>query len=198
MANETRGRVALGEIIPVVFWATLLLCGFMYGEYDHLRRLVSELGAIGAPSQDWFMAGLLACAALSVFFVVGLTRACRARGISPLPAWIVLSFSVSLAGAALFPLPLNLHLWAGMPSILLLLSPLAALILWRRDRRPAGVTLLALAVLVLFLLGATVFLPEIMSSLPGLKQRFFHLGWSLWFIGLARAFRRQAKEGSRP
>lgn len=195
MAKETRGLTALGGFVSVAFWATLVLCGFIYGEYDHLRRLVSELGAIGAPSQYWFMAGLLACAALSVFFVIGLARACRARGISPLPAWVLLAFSASLAGAALFPLPMRLHLWMGLPSVLTILSPLGALLLWRWDRRPAGVAPLALAVLVLFLLGATAFRPEIMSSLPGLKQRFFHLGWSLWFVGLSRVFRRQETAG---
>ena len=159
MAKQTRILLALGEILPVVFWATLVLCGFLYGEYDHLRRLVSELGAVGASSQYWFMAGMLVCAALSVFFAIGLARSCRARGISDAPAWILLAFSASLAGAAIFPLPLRLHLWAGMPSILILLSPLAALILWRRDRRPAGAVPLALAVLILFLLGATAFWP---------------------------------------
>jgi hypothetical protein len=82
-----------------------------------------------------------------------------------------------------------------MPSILLPLSPLAALVLWRRGRRPAGVAPLALAVLVLFLLGATAFWPGIMSSLPGLKQRFFPLGWSLWFVGLSRVFRRRENAG---
>lgn len=198
MAKQTRILLALGEIVPVIFWATLVLCGFLYGEYDHLRRLVSELGAIGAPSQHVFMAGLLACAALGVLFVIGLARACRARGISAAPAWILLAFSASLAGAALFPLPLRLHLWMGLPSILTLLSPLAALVLWRRERRLAGTVPLALAVLVLFLLGATAFWPEIMGTLPGLKQRFFHLGWSLWFVGLSRAFRHPLKEESNP
>lgn len=190
MAQETRCLLALGWSIPLIFWGTLALGGFLYADYHHLRRLVSEMGAIGAPSQYWFMAGLLACAVLSVCFVIGLVRACRQRGISPLPAWIILSFSFSLAGAALFPLPLPLHLWLGLPSVLTILSPLAALFLWQGEQSPAGGTPLVLAVLVLFLLGATAFWPEIMSSLPGLKQRFFHLGWSLWFVGLARGFRR--------
>ncbi len=187
--------MALGWIIPLVFWGTLAMCGAIYGDYHHLRRLVSELGAIGAPSQLGFMAGLLACAVFSVFFVIGLTRACRARGISRLPAWILLAFSASLAGAALFPLPLELHLWMGLPSVLTILSPLAALLLWRGARRPAGILPFALASLALFLLGFLVFMPGILDSVPGLKQRFFHLGWSLWFVGLSRVFRRPENAG---
>lgn len=180
----------MGIVIPVIFWGTLTVCGYVMGDYNHLTRLVSELGAMGTRTQYIFTAGMLACAALSVVFVIGLHKACRKRGISAFPAWIILTFSVSLAGAAIFPLPLRLHLWAGMPSILLFFSPLAALILWPGDKMPAGSRLWAIVSLAIMLLGFMAFMPEVLGAYPGLKQRFFHIGWSLWFIGLSRTFLR--------
>jgi hypothetical membrane protein len=191
---KTKHMLVLGSVIPVIFWGTLTVCGYVMGDYNHLTRLVSELGAMGTRTQYLFTAGLLACAVLSVLFVVGLSNACRERGISAFPVWIILTFSVSLAGAALFPLPLRLHLWAGMPSIVLFLSPLAALILWRGEKSPDGLRAWTIVSLAIMLLGFLAFLPEVMSTTLGMKQRFFHIGWSLWFISLGRAFLRSSTE----
>lgn len=186
--------LALGSVIPVIFWGTLTVCGYVLGDYNHLRRLVSELGAMGTRTQYMFMAGLLACAVLSILFVIGLCRACKERGISMIPALIILSFSLSIGGAAIFPLPLRMHLIMGMPSVLLFLSPMAALVLWHGDKRPTGLQTWAIVSLAIMLLGFLAFMPEVLGAWPGLKQRFFHIGWSLWFIGLSRAFFVAAKK----
>lgn len=185
---KTKQMLGLGSVIPVLFWGTLTVCGYVMGDYNHLTRLVSELGAIGTRTQYMFTAGLLACAISSGLFVIGLTKACKERGISTIPALIILSFSISIGGAAIFPLPLRLHLWAGMPSIALFLSPLAALILWRGEKAPAGLRVWMIVSLTIMLLGFLAFMPDVLGAYPGLKQRFFHIGWSLWFIGLGRAF----------
>lgn len=186
--------LALGSVIPVIFWGTLTVCGYMMGDYNHLTRLVSELGASGTRTQYMFTAGLLACAVLSIIFVAGLWQECKKREISMIPALIILFFSFSIGGAAIFPLPLRMHLIMGMPSVLLFLSPLAALVLWKGDKMPAGLRGWTIASLAIMLLGFLAFMPEVMSSALGLKQRFFHIGWSLWFIGLGRAFLRSLTE----
>jgi len=188
--------LALGSVIPVIFWGTLTVCGVVMGDYNHLTRLVSELGAIGTRTQHMFMAGLLACAVLSVLFVIGLCQACKKMEISMIPALIILTFSFSIGGAAIFPLPLRLHLWAGMPSIVLFLSPLSALVLWWREKMPAGLRAWAIVSLALILLGFMAFMPDVLGAYPGLKQRIFHLAWSIWFIGLSRAFLRLPKSGN--
>jgi hypothetical membrane protein len=190
---KTRHLLALGSVIPVIFWGTLTVCGYVMRDYNHLTRMVSELGAIGTRTQYLFTAGLLACTILSVLFVVGLCQACKKMVISMIPALIILFFSLSIGGAAIFPLPLRMHLVMGMPSVLLFLSPLAALILWQGDKMPAGLRLWASVSLAIMLLGFLAFMPEVMSSTLGLKQRFFHVGWSLWFIGLSRAFLKSSK-----
>jgi hypothetical membrane protein len=193
---KTRRLLALGSIIPVIFWGTLTVCGYVMGDYNHMTRLVSELGAMGTKTQYIFTAGLLACAVLSILFVVGLCQTCKKMEISMIPALIMLSFSFSIAGAAIFPLPLRMHLVMGRPSVLLFLSPLAALVLWRGEKSPAGLRLWAIVSLAVMLLGFLAFMPEVMGAWPGLKQRFFHVGWSLWFIGLSRVFLRTPKSRS--
>jgi hypothetical membrane protein len=191
---KTRHVLALGSVIPVVFWGTLTVCGYVLGDYNHLTRLVSELGAIGTRTQYMFTAGLLACAVLSVLFVIGLCGECKKMEINIIPALIVLSFSLSIGGTAVFPLPLRMHLVMGMTSVLLCLSPLAALVLWRGEKLPVSLRIWAIVSLAIMLLGFLVYMPEVLGPYPGLKQRFFHLGWSLWFIGLSRAFLRPVKE----
>ncbi len=190
-----RYLLALGSVIPVIFWGTLTVCGYVMGDYNHLTRLVSELGAMGTRTQYLFTAGLLACAVLSVLFVLGLSKECKKRGISTIPALLILFFSISIGGAAIFPLPLRLHLWAGRPSIMLFLSPLAALVLWRKEKAPGDMWFWAIVSLAVMLLGFLAFMPDVLGAYPGLKQRFFHVGWSLWFIGLSRAFLRVQKSG---
>lgn len=189
-----RYLLALGSVIPVIFWGTLTVCGYVLGDYNHLTRLVSELGAIGTRTQYLFAAGLLACAVLSVLFVIGLCQACKKMEISMIPALLILFFSLSIGGAAIFPLPLRMHLIMGMPSVMLFLSPLAALVLWRGAKQPAGLWAMALVSFLIMLLGFLAFMPDVLGAWPGLKQRFFHLGWSLWFIGLSRAFLRPIKD----
>jgi hypothetical membrane protein len=177
--GATLTYVRLGAGIPIVFFLTTVVCGFLLGDYNHLTRMVSELGAIGTRTRFLFSAGLLVCAALSVLFVVGLRRVCRAL------ALIILAYSVSIAGAGVFPLPLRLHLILGMPSVLLILSPVMSLLLWGKVRGLPHIVAMSLVALGLMSLGFLAFAPGVLSGYPGLKQRFFHVGWSVWFLGLS-------------
>ena len=187
-AAATLYSLRLGSLIPVVFFATTFICGFILGNYNHLHRLVSELGALGTKSQHVFSAGLVLCAALSVPFFIGLYRTCRAIGISAIPVIPLFSYSVSIAGAGIFPLPLRLHLIMGMPSMLMILSPMLRLLLWSRTRRLPHVKQMSLVALLVMALGFLAFIPEILGGYPGLKQRFFHIGWSIWFFYLSYGF----------
>lgn len=175
---------------PALFWLTTVLCAVQFGGYNHLKHQVSELGALGTPTRPVFTAGMLLCAALSIPFLSGLLRRCRVRGLSHWPVYPLLAFPVSLGGAALFPMPLDLHRLSGEISLLVPLSPLLALGLWRKPGRPPAVAGVAAAASLLMLLGFLVFSPGLLPDAVGLKQRFFHLGWTLWFAGLGTAFGR--------
>jgi len=177
----------LGSAIPIVFFGTTFLAGSVQGNYNHLTRMVSELGTIGTQSQYIFMTGLLVCSALSILFVCVLFYACRRAELSVLPILLILTYSFSIAGAALFPLPLRLHGILGSPSILLFLSPLLTLILWRNGKPPYLVLMSAMSFAVMAL-GFLAFVPGVLPEYIGLKQRFFHLGWSVWFVYLSYGF----------
>lgn len=177
-----------GALTPLVFWTTTVTCGFVLGNYNHFSRMVSELGTLGTPSQFLFTVGLVSCSILSVLFAFGLRRACQHTKLSTVPAWLILSYSISIAGAGLFPLPLRLHGILGMPSIFLVLSPLTALFLWSKTHSPSHLKAAAWVAFAIMSLGFLAFSPSILSSLAGLKQRCFHLGWSVWFIYLSVSF----------
>lgn len=182
-----------GASAPFVFWVTTFVCGFLLGDYNHLHQMVSALGTIGKSSQFLFTAGLVVCSTLSVLFIFGLKRICQRTMLSTIPVWLILSYSFSIAGAGLFPLPLRLHLILGMPSILLILSPLAALLLWPKTGFLSHLKAAACISITIMALGFLAFLPAILGPFLGLKQRFFHLGWGIWFVYLSIIFIGTAK-----
>ncbi|HEY5535642.1 MAG TPA: DUF998 domain-containing protein [Ignavibacteria bacterium] len=185
---KTKYLLYTGSSIPVVFFVTTFVCGFMLNDYNHFSGMVSELGEIGTKSQFVFSTGLVLCSVLSIFFVIGLYRTCKVAGINVIPVLIILFYSLSIAGAAIFPLPLRLHLIMGMPSILLIFSPLMSLILWNGVRQLSNIKLMSILSFFIMSLGFLAFMPDLLSNYPGLKQRLFHVGWSIWFFYLSFSF----------
>jgi len=164
------------------------MCSLILGDYNHFSRLVSELGSIGTETQYIFTTGLVLCSFLSILFIIGLYRVCTYNNISTIPVLVMLTFSFSIAGAGLFPLPLELHGILGMPSVLLILSPMTALLLWSNKNKPGSIKLMSALCFLIMLLGFLAFFPEVLSNFTGLKQRFFHLGWTVWFVYLSYSF----------
>jgi hypothetical membrane protein len=185
---KTKLMLFTGSFIPVVFFVTTFICGFIMGDYNHFTRMVSELGAIGTPSQFVFSAGLVVCSALSVLFIIGLYRVCKESELSVIPVIIILSYSISIAGAGIFPLPLRLHLIMGFPSTILFLSPLMSLFLWSGEENLPYIKTMSVICFLIMSLGFLAFIPEFLSNHIGLKQRLFHIGWSVWFIYLSYSF----------
>ncbi len=176
-----------GFFTPIIFWLTLLICGLILDDYSHSSNLVSELGAIGTETQYVFTVGLVFSSFSSVLFVVGLYKTCKRTGLNVIPILIISTFSFSILGAALFPLPLGLHGILGMPSLLLPLSPLLSFVLWEKEIIPNIKQISILAFLIMSL-GFLAFMPNVLSDYPGLKQRIFHVGWTFWFIYLGNRF----------
>jgi len=187
---KTIHLLRLGFIIPVGFWTTTVICGFVLGSYNHLTSMVSELGETGTNSQFMFSFGLIACSILSVLFVFGLYKACEIFDMNIVHVLFILTYSVSIAGAAIFPLPLRLHEIMGMPSILLMLSPLLSLSLWKGKDQLVMFMRMSILSFLIMSFGFLVYLPDVFDNYIGLKQRFFHSGWSVWFIYLSYSFLR--------
>ena len=157
------------------------------GNYNHALRMVSELGAIGTKTRYIFTVGLVLSSIFSLVFIIGLYKVCKNKRLNTIPVLIILTFPFSILGAGLFPYPLKLHEILGMPSILLFLSPLSSLIVWKSEKVPNIKQVSILAFLIMSL-GLLTFTPNILSGYVGLKQRFFHIGWTIWFIYLAYRF----------
>jgi hypothetical membrane protein len=179
--------IYFGFVIPLVFWLTIIISGLMTENYSHLTNMVSELGTIGTKTQYIFTAGLVLSSVLSVFFVIGLYKTAKEYRLNIFPILILLTFSFSIFGAGIFPLPLRLHGVLGSPSMLLPLSPLLALIIWSSKTIP-GIKFASGLMLFIIALGFLAFMPNVLSDYTGLKQRFFHVGWTVWFIYLTQRF----------
>lgn len=184
---KNQWRIKSGFLIPILFWTTTLICGFLMPGYNHATRMVSELGEIGTKTQHIFTFGLVLTSIASIFFIIGLLKTCKKSGLNIIPIIILWTFPFSILGAGLFPFPLRLHGLLGSPSIILFLSPLTAFIFWKTNII-SNIKIISLLIFVLLSLGFLVFMPHVLTDYFGIKQRLFHLGWTVWFICLTCVF----------
>ncbi|HMG07852.1 MAG TPA: DUF998 domain-containing protein, partial [Mucilaginibacter sp.] len=82
---NTKTLLSTGILIPVVFWLSTFIGGFIHGGYNHLTGTISELGAIGTRSEPLMATLTMFGAVLSMFFIIGLYRACKQLGLSTIP-----------------------------------------------------------------------------------------------------------------
>jgi hypothetical membrane protein len=184
---NTKTLLQTGILIPVVFWLSTFICGFIHGGYNHLRNTISELGAIGTPSEPLMATLTMFGALLSIFFIIGLYWVCRQLGLSTIPVFTLPAFTVMMGWAAMFHAGHKLHATAGPVFLLLYLGALLAIILWRGKQfsQVRWLSILSLAMMLLIFLR---FIPAFQDNYEGLVQRFVHLGWSVWFVGLSSSF----------
>lgn len=174
-----------GIIIPIVFWASTILCGFIHGNYNHLSNTVSELGATGTRSEPLMATLTMFSAILSMFFIMGVYGACKQLGLSLIPVFTLPAFTFMMGWVAMFHAGNPLHSASGPVFLLLYLGALLVTILWRGRHELISIRLTSLLSLALMLLIFLRFVPAIENACPGLIQRFAHLGWSVWFTGLS-------------
>lgn len=155
--------------------------------YNHATSMVSELGEMGSETRYLFTIGLVITSIISVFFNISLYKTCKKAGLNVIPVLILWTFSFSIFGAGLFPFPLRLHGLLGSPSMILFLSPLAALVFWKTEVI-SNIKVVSLLMLLLMSLGFLVLAPDILTEYFGIKQRLFHLGWTVWFLYLTSIF----------
>ena len=186
---SNRKLIYTGYIIPFIFWLSIAYCGLITPDYNFLINQVSELGSIGTETQLLFAFTLVFISLLSFIFVFRLYKIAKERVLNTLPILLILTYSVSILGAGLFPLPLPLHGILGSPAMLLPLSPLLSILLWK-ESKISGIKIAAIIILMIMLLGFLTLTSDILTDYFGLKQRFFHLGWSLWFVFLTYKFKK--------
>lgn len=176
-----------GFLIPITFWITTLICGFLLPGYDHATRMVSELGEIGIKTQHIFTFGLVLTSIFSMLFNIGLFRICKKIDLNVIPILILWTFSFSILGAGIFSFPQRLHGLLGSPSIILFLSPLTAWIFWKGNLI-SNIKFISFLTFIIMSLGFLIFVPNLLTDYFGIKQRFFHFGWTVWFLYLTIIF----------
>ncbi len=181
---NTAVLLRLGIFIPVLFWVGTIVGGYIHGDYNHLTEVVSEIGAIGTRSEI-FMSGLtVVIASLSLFFMVGLCKACVEAGCNVLPVVTVLGFTLMFFFTGMFPMGDPRHSATGPVFFVIQLGVLLVIIMWRGGQFKTIRTMS----LISFVLMCSIFLrfiPALQNGYPGLVQRLAHLGWSVWFVSLS-------------
>ncbi len=177
----------LGIISPLLFWISTITGGYLHGNYNHLHNVVSELGAIGTRSEIFMSASELLISIFSVFSVIGFYKASRQIGINVIPVLTMLSLSLSMFWAAIFPMHHELHGTLGPLPLFLNAGVLLSVILWK-EKKLLTLRLLSLVSFFIMLLIILRFIPNLRSIWEGLIQRLFYLGWSVWSIAMSLIF----------
>ena len=183
-ALKTMPLLYLGIITPSLFWMVNITGGFIHGNYNHLHNVVSELGAIGTKSEIFMSITEMLISILSVFSVIGFYKTCKQIGINVIPILTLLSLSISMFWAAIFPMHHELHGNLGPIPLLLNVGVLIAIILWK-GKPFLSLRLVSLVSFILMLLIILRFIPNLRGNFEGLIQRVFYLGWSIWSLGLS-------------
>lgn len=183
----TKQLLYFGILAALVFWVNQFVCAYLLN-YDMLRGSVSELGAVGTSTQSIFTGLVMLCAVFNGAFVIGLYNACKTANYSVVPLLIPATFSISMFGVSLFPAPLLLHGIFGVISMLMHIAPIIAFIAWRRNQELKRVRMAGLLMFLVMGISISSFFPPLQTPYFGLIVRFFHVGWSLWYIFMSLSF----------
>ncbi len=184
---KTISLLRLGIISPLLFWLATITGGYIHGNYNHLHDVVSELGAIGTRSEIFMSTAELLIAIMSVFSVLGFYKACRQSGLNVIPVLTILSLSISMIWAAIFPMHHEFHGTLGPIPLILNIGVLLSVFIWR-GKKFRSLRLLSFVSFLLMMLILLRTIPNLRGQWEGLIQRFFYLGWSTWSIGLSLIF----------
>jgi len=178
---------------PVFFWLITFMSGAIHGNYNHLKNVVSELGAIGTKSEYFTSVCLLILSFSSLLFSIEFYKFSRKWKLSVIPALSSFMMPFSFAWAAIFPLGNELHAATGPLPLLVLLGNLLSYILWKRDKEFSKISNWVLVSFIFMLLLLTRFIKPFGQQYEGLVQRFFYFGWSMWTILITCYFHMKIK-----
>jgi hypothetical protein len=171
-----------GYVSAIFFWIITILGGFIHGDYNHFKNVISELGAIESKSEIFTSASLILLSVLCILFSIGFYRASRTFKISVIPAILSFSMPISIFWAAIFPLGNEFHSLTGPLPILIIPGSLLSYLLWKKSQEFSELRLLSLISFFVMLLISLRFIKPFGYQCEGLIQRFFYLGWSIWTL----------------
>ena len=197
--RKTFGTISLlylGIITPLLFWLMTITGGFIHGNYNHLHNVVSELGALGTRSEIFMSIGEILVAVLSLYAVFGYAKACSQTGLNMIPVLTMLSVSISMFWAAIFPMHHVLHGTLGPLPLILDAGVLLSIFLWR-GKKFQTLRLVSMISFILMMLILLRVIPNLRGQWEGLLQRTFYLGWTIWSIALSIIFIQLLETGNR-
>ena len=177
--------IRIGIIIPVLFWLTTIISGIIHGNYIHYKNVISELGAIGTKSEIFTSSSFVIISILSLLFSTGFYISSKKLKLSVIPAILTFSMPIAFLWAGIFPLRNEFHNLTGPLPLFLIFGALLTFILWRKHQIFKKLRILSLASFFIMLLLLLRFIEPFGLEFEGLVQRFFYLGWSIWFISIS-------------
>ena len=172
----------LGYSIAILFWIITIISGFIHGNYNHLKNVISDLGAIETKSEIFTSTSLILLSVLCILFSIGFYRASKTFKISIIPAILSFSMPLSIFWAAIFPLGNEFHSLTGPLPFLIILGSLLSYLLWKKSQEFSELRLLSLISFFVMLLILLRFIRPFGYQYEGLVQRFFYLGWTIWTL----------------
>jgi hypothetical membrane protein len=183
-----------GYASPIFFWLITFISGAIHGDYNHLKNVVSELGAIGTKSEFFTSVCLILLSLLCLLFSIEFYKLSRRFKLSVIPALSTFFMPFTFLWAAIFPLGNELHTATGPLPLFVALGNLLSYILWKKDNEFSTIKNLILVSFFFMMLLLTRFIKPFGEQFEGLTQRFFYLGWSIWTITITYYFNAKIKK----
>lgn len=186
-----------GYAVPLLFWLAVFISGHLHGNYNHLKNVISELGAIGTKSEVFTSASFVFIAYLSTLFSIGFYRASSSLKLPVVPATLSFSIPISMTWAAIFPLGNELHSLLGPFPFLVIVGSLAAFLFWRKEIDFSALRHVSLFCFFIMLLILMRLIKPFGFEYEGLVQRFFYIGWTIWTLAVTYSLSNKLKENKR-
>jgi hypothetical membrane protein len=180
-----------GYAAPLLFWCMTFLSGFIHGNYNHFKNVISELGAIGTKSEILTSSSLTILAFLCIIFSAGFFKASQKFKLSIIPSILSFSMPISMIWAAIFTLGNEFHSFSGPLPFLIIFGFLLTYLLWKRKMEFLELLNISIFSFLISTLILLRFIEPFGYEYEGLIQRFFYLAWT---ISITYYFSRKLKE----
>lgn len=179
-----------GLLGPLLFWVATFVSAPIRGDYHHFNNVISQLGEVGSKAEVFTSVAFIAVGALSLLFSIGLYKSSQQFGVSVIPSILTLAIPVTIIWAAFFPLGNDLHGVIGPLPLALNLGAVLAFFLWKKNGSLSSIRRWSLVSFLFMMLLFLLFTP-LAQHYEGLIQRFWYLGWSIWFGAMSLDFMKQ-------
>lgn len=177
--------LSFGLLAPTLFWLISFVAGRIQGDYEHSRNVISELGALGTNGEIFTSISFVVISICSLIFSIGFYKASNKLNISKIPSILSFIKPISLLWASIFPLGNEFHGLLGASPLLLIVGALVGKFKWKRKSSFINISNWSLVSALIMLLIFLRFIEPFGQEFEGLIQRFFYLGWTIWFFVLS-------------